>query len=413
MRGIASSTIILGGQAIWAVAQALVVVALARFAGLETVGLFMLALAVFAPICLITGLNLRALLAVDEAKTIDIRIALRIRACSILTALMITGGIMALATEGFSQQWLAILLLVATRAGDQSADVAAGWYQRSNRHARIGGSFAARGAFSLVPFLIVLWLGGDLILAAALMLTSTLVAHALIDLRPMLSTAPRHPAMTLRTFIQKMGSGIASAPYPLLDSIHANSLRYSVAGILDTTTLGLVGIAQTLFVPIQLMLSAIGFNFLTRARQLVVAGDRAGQMRHLLGGMLCALIVGSTFLSAAAIVPADWLGHLFATEGAALKLILIIVAVANLPLPLSSFVGHTLTALRMFRVQMISVLLALAIQGLIIFALVAFYREISIIEVASVFFSTYVFRVIISMYILKRMALKADVGDKV
>ncbi|MCO8017963.1 hypothetical protein NI456_03730 [Brevundimonas diminuta] len=353
-----STAIILLGQAIWAVAQALMVLAVARAGGLELVGLLVLGLAIFTPACLGTGFNLRALIAIDDADAIDIRMALWWRAWSIIFALAGTALVLALVAGTIGRDWLAATLLVASRASDQSADITTGWYQRANRHTRIGWSFGLRGLASILPIAGVVLFGGGIVLGATLTLITTLLVHIVADISPILKAAPLRPRTPATTFLRRLGSGLKSAPYPLLDSLYASSIRYAAAALLGTQLVGLIGIAQTLYAPIQLLISAIAFRYLTRTRALVVANRRAEQKTLLMQSLVFGLAVGAGFFAASVAFPIEWLTQSFSTESPPLRPALIAIAAMSLPLPMISFLGHYLTANCLFSTQIISILVA-------------------------------------------------------
>ena len=391
-----STTFILIGQAIWAIAQALIVVVVSRTGGLNLVGLLVLGLGIFSPACLLMGLNLRALIAIDNTGSIDIINAIRVRFLSITIALVFTGAVLWMIGDGVWDDWLVIILLVASRASDQSADIAIGYYQRTNRPFRIGLSFSLRGVASILPFAITIYLTGNLVTSAIVNLAAMVFVHLLIDIVPIWRSAQRSHIGGLRSFLGNLGMGLASAPFPLLDSLFVNSLRYAVAILLSKEILGLVGIAQTLYAPFQLMFSAIGFSFLPRMRALVTGGSLEEQLRHLAKGVGLVIAGGLVFLIAAAVVPAHWLFLVFHADGEALKIVLITVALAVLPQPVAGFISLTRLARNEAAIMSISVGVSLCILaiGLWAFWLVS-PETVALWQVAMAIFACSILRIII------------------
>lgn len=391
-----STTFILIGQAIWAIAQALIVVVVSRTGGLNLVGLLVLGLGIFSPACLLMGLNLRALIAIDNTGSIDIINAIRVRFLSITIALVFTGAVLWMIGDGVWDDWLVIILLVASRASDQSADIAIGYYQRTNRPFRIGLSFSLRGVASILPFAITIYLTGNLVTSAIVNLAAMVFVHLLIDIVPIWRSAQRSHIGGLRSFLGNLGMGLASAPYPFLDSLLINSLRYAVVALLSKEILGLVGIAQTLYAPFQLMFSAIGFSFLPRMRALVTGGSLEEQLRHLAKGVGLVIAGGLVFLIAAAVVPAHWLFLVFHADGEALKIVLITIALTVLPLPVAGFITFTRLARNEVAIMSISVAIPICVLviGLTTFWLVA-PDTIALWHVALASFLCYTLRIVI------------------
>lgn len=396
LRDLLSTSVIMGGQAGWAVAQALLMIALVRFGGLELAGLFTLALAVFTPACLFTGLNLRSLIAVDNEHAIDIRTALVVRAGSVISALLLCAIVLYFAAGGLTANWLIAMGLIVARGADQSADVTMGWYQRNNRLQLIGRSYFARGAATIVPFGLVLLFGGSIALAALATLAANWVTHLAIDLRPIFrhrfESSPVSPAQLVRS----LGGGLASAPYPFLDSLYFNSLRYGVVIFFGTETLGLLGVAQTLYVPLQLAITAAGYTYLTRARALVLSADRSGQLRLLAMGLAGSLLIGMAFVLFVYLIPAQWLALIFQVDGAAQKEVLLIFALATLPLPMGGFFSLSRTARREMAIISIAVGAALGLYALFLASLLLFREaELTFALVAAGYFAFALVRLLV------------------
>lgn len=379
-----------GGQAVWALSQAAVVITLSSGGLHGLIGVYVLGLAIFAPLCLMGSLNLRTSIALGrDTEFASVREALLLRLGVVATALLIT--LIAIAFAAPTQDiWAVAALLVAVRAADQISDVMTGFYQKDGRQDLIGRSFLVRGLFSLVPFLLVVYLTGDYIAASALTLVSALAAAFCHDVLPSLwKGRSRTDRPRLRSRLGDMVKRSATvAPYPLLDNLHFNSFRYAMFLGTSPEYLGLVGVAQTLFVPFQLLVAALNLPFLPRAGRLVDDG-RIGAFRKLLVlGLATGFSIAGTFLLAAWLMPEAIAERLFGADADTGTNAVILVAVAMLLVPANGFSASALIATTR------SSLYTLApVAGLAVFAALILVMDRSVEQtIALAFLASYVIR---------------------
>ena len=252
-----TNVIIIGGQGIWALAQALTVIVLSHFESIELVGIYTLGLAFFSPLCLLGSLNLRTLLAIDTDKHINLNAAYQFRAIVIFISLILTAVFLFISSSDLERLKIAILL-VAVRSSDQMSDVATGDFQRTNKHYMIALSYMMRGLASILPLSIVLMLNGSLLLAAALTLFTSVCVTVAFDIVPTIRNEKnKNNKSDIRNLINTLGKSLWSAPYPFMDNFHFNSLRYSIFLLASTSVLGVVSAAQTMYAPIQLIINLL------------------------------------------------------------------------------------------------------------------------------------------------------------
>ncbi|RLQ87383.1 hypothetical protein D8780_03330 [Notoacmeibacter ruber] len=376
---------IVGFQGFWAVSQALIILAVSRLGGLEYVGFLVLGLAIFTPICLATGFNLRSQLAIDNEGKIDIWSAITARTISVTISLLVTSLTLLILADGNHRLWLVSTLLVASRCADQIADVATGYYQRADTPLRIGYSLTGRAIASIMPLVTTASLGGSMIAAASTTLVATVSVVLLIDVIPILRTTG-----SARTARKPFLSGVTlhSAPYPFFDAMFMNSLRYMALAFLGTDALGQLGIVQSLYAPIQLILTATGYTYLTSARSLVAEGDRIGLAHHIRRGILYGIVGSSLFVTAAISVPPTLLGAAFLIEPSSLHHTLIVFAFAVFPLPCGSFIASNRMANHQHGLMTASVLIPSAFLG--IFFLWASFQPSDMITIEIIFAAFFV-----------------------
>ena len=346
MRGTLS---IVTGQAIWAVAQASIVLFLAHRGAFSVIGAYVLGLSILTPLCLLGGLNLRVLVALDGENAICARAAILLRAAITLLALAMTGGILLIVTPERSDA-ISALFLVATRIGDQLSDVANGYQQKNGNHDAIGRSFLIRGAALILPFLVIFAVNMsmpslDIMLVLGLgCAITTLLASLIVDIWPLWrrSNALHSTWLDIGVLLRNARH---IAGYPLLDSLHMNSFRYAIFLTSSAEYLGLIGVAQTLYVPFQLLGTALGYPFLSRLRETITTKP-ADFWRLTWQGIGMGLAIGGVFLICGVIVPEAILSTIFSGHGASLKPALMLVGIAMLPMLACGFAAQSLAAQR-------------------------------------------------------------------
>lgn len=389
-----ATTKILLGQAIWAGSQALITIALARNGFMELLGLYYLGLGVFAPACLLVGLNLRNLIAVDADRQISILPALLIRFMAASFAVLPTGAALFLFAD--TQNATVALILVAGRAADQIAELAVGFYQRENLHPKIGRSAMWRGMAAALPLVLVLYFSQSILIASLVSTLFTFVALWVVDIRELRRRAAQDDRQTIRQTLALLSGTFQSAPYPLLDSLFSNLLRYSVALFLPAQTLGLIAVAQTLYAPLQLVISSLGYTFLTRARTISITLGQAHLKRHMLRGFYYSGALSSAFLGFSILVPDGWLGTLFSTDPTQTKRTVQLVSLSMFFLPFCGFAALTAYSQNKYLIPTRAVLFSMIFFVATIALLNVLSSTLSLEKIVAVFIVSVVLRLLIS-----------------
>lgn len=396
-----------GGQAVWALAQAAVIVLLSARGEHALIGVYVVGLAVFAPLCLLGGLNLRTSIALgrntDFASAKEV---LGLRLSVVALAIIFTSIVLVFAAPT-NQVWGVALLLVALRAVDQISDVAIGFYQRDDRQDLIARSFFLRGAANILPFLTVMLIAKSFLLASAVTLVSTFVVAFWHDIDPILRKPSLEPSKTVkrsRLFAIVKGSALV-APYPVLDNLHVNSFRYAMFLGTSPEVMGLVGVAQTLFVPFQLVSTAIGFRFLPLASRAYKSGKQSAVFLQALTGVGMGFCITLTFLAFSWFIPTPLLEILFHDKAAYAAPILLIVSAAMIPITATGFAALSLVACNAQRIYSLAPAIALVVFWLCagcFFALVSLAPGIidrlsPEVAVAAIFFFSAIVRLLFAL----------------
>lgn len=402
---------ILGGQALWALAQALVIFLLAKQSGgIELIGTFTLGLAIFTPLCLIGGLNLRNLIAIDEGNEIDIVAALILRAFVVVLALAVT--IIALQITGnLKEQWLIIVMLLGTRAVDHVSDVAAGFYQNNNQLKRIGHSFFARGCANFLPLVIVWSLSGRLDLSVVASFLTTVVFVIFFDLlvvKKIKKPQEEGRKLGIGALFKVLLPSFSASFFPFFDSLHTNSLRYAIFFLFSGSVLGLVGIAQTLFSPIQLLVSALGYIYLPRMRAIIKKGRREEIVSFVKIGGIWGAIPTIGFLVFSLTLPESLLRIAFGDiDIPGLRQALHTISIAMLFFGVAGYLAQSVLAMKEERYYMLSPLIGLTFFAAVITSIYVFKSKIELTYVGVFFAASFLIRVIYSW-----MGVRSHLGSQ-
>jgi len=324
------------GQAIWAAGQMAVLIFLSHRGMQHLIGVYAFAIGVFAVATLVLGLNLRVAISTDRDKAIGYSAALRARSIACAVALPLAVVAMA-ATGATSAELAAATLLVAGRVPDQLSDVVIGFYLRDNRQRQIGRSFLLRGAAAIGAVAVAWVLSWSVLTMASVTLLSTSVAALAHDLLPGSSRYREEGGNALAVVVR---STWAISPYPALDALHVNSLRFTLVATTGPAFYGLVAIAQLLYAPFQILMNAFGFGYLRSARRVHESGDQRLLRRHILLGLVLGSAIGGGFVLTCLLLPEIVARLLFADMAAEAAGPLRVAAVALGLAPLCGFLSQ-------------------------------------------------------------------------
>jgi len=397
---LSGSRAVVASQVVFALGQAAILLILARQGQLETIGVFTAGLAIFSPLCLLAGLNSRTLIAIAATSGLSAATAFQLRAIAILGSGAIAAALLIpLAPDAATLA--AAVLLVGTRAADQLSDVSIGFYQRDGRMDLIARSFAIRGLAGLLPFAFVLGLGGAIPLAAAAAALGTTSAVLLLEVRPLTAGTRTCTSPGLGTALREFLRSPA-AFVPLVDSLHINAIRYALVLTSSADFLGLFGIAQAFFAPVQLLTTAIGYRRLAQARQLVERGDVLGLKRQAAVGLVLGGLLSLAFLLGALLIPTSVLALAVGDAAPDARSALLGVAVAFLFWAPNAMVGYPLIAANRQWAYLLAPLLG-NVAFIASLALTHLTGETSVWTVMLLFSMSLLFRVICTLVALLRV----------
>ncbi|MBM3726942.1 MAG: hypothetical protein FJW40_16155 [Acidobacteria bacterium] len=339
----AANAITAGAQWVWLPATA-------RLAGPTITGEMALGQAVAVPLMMFAGLQLRALVSTDPARSFRLAEYMNARRITFLAAILLLMAAGWAAAPG--SLWVPMALLFAVhKAFEGLAEIHHGGWLRAGDAA--SGAFCAMGRSlgSAAVFLAVL--AGTANPAAA-MSWSLLPSVALLVLVENPKGARRRPpqenavrwAKVLELLHQASPLGLAV----LLVSLTAYIPRYVAGEWVGMANLGALAALGTLVMAASLGVNALGQALAVDLARAAADRDEAAFQNHLLRGLALAVAAGlAVFLTA--VLAEDWLLSLFGSGFGQHKGLLVWLAAAAIPLHGASMLGYALTARRILQPQ--------------------------------------------------------------
>lgn len=356
------------GQAIYSASQWGIVFVLAKLGTETMVGQFTLGLSVTAPIIMFTNLALRSVQATDAkheflfADYLTLRLIGTVIALVIIVAIALFGGYQA-------QTALAIMAIGLAKACEAISDIFFGLQQQYEKMDRIGKSIMIEGPVTLLLMAVIMFLTGNIVIAAAGMALVWFLQLVLYDLYSGVlifraegqavwrSLRPRlHWPNLLRLSRMALPLGFAT----MLVSLNFNIPRYFIVRDLGEGQLGIFSALAYILVAEIVLINVLAQTVTPRLAQYV----SQNQVR-LFSGLLLKLvgigaIIGGLGVAVALIGGRPLLALLYQPQYAAEVEVFILLMVFALVAIIASFLNFGMVAVRSFDWQPLLFLLAIA-----------------------------------------------------
>jgi len=346
----------LGGNVVYAACQWLMLMIIAKLGTREMVGEFSYALAVTAPITVLTNLQLRAVQATDAKDHYSFDVYLRLRIVGVCVALCVV-GVLAWYAPGSGGAGV-LLAIGSAKAVEALSDVHYGLLQRHERMDVIARSMIAKGCVSVVAFGLGIAVTGS-VAGASWGLCAAWAALLLgydIPRARAQGGVRRHAADVRASWNVAQLAQLTRLALPLgvvifLLSLNGNMPRYFVEHALGVRELGVFSALSYLVIAATTVVGALGQAATPRLAKLWASGDRHAFLRltGLLAALGAALGLGSAVIAGAA--GRQVLTFLYRPEYAAAHHVFFWTALASTIAFVSSALGYSLTAMRSFRAQ--------------------------------------------------------------
>lgn len=346
----------LGGSAVYSLCQWGILIIIAKLGSAAMLGRFALALAIAAPVFMLTNLQLSAVLASDAQQEFQFRHYLTLRISGTTSALLFICALVLIAR--FQRETAAVVVAIAfAKAAESLSDLIYGLWQKYECFNRVAIALSVRGMGSLAVMLVTLGFTHDIALSAgvlALWWTVWLMVYERGGAKEILKVydpgdfpAPKWDGFQLKKLISLCWPcGIIA----LLLALTVNIPRYFIERYLGSSQLGYFAAVAYLPVVGTMVISALCQSALPRLSRYYES-DRPAYFLLLRKMIVIAFTLGMAGAVVAAICGSFILRLIYSGEYGAYAPLLIWMTVAAAFAYASSVLGYGMTAMRRFREQ--------------------------------------------------------------
>ena len=341
------------GNGVYAACQWALVVVLAKLSSPETVGAFALGVAIAVPTVMLTNLQLRAVQATDAVDDFSFGSYVGLRlTCGAVAFLFIVVVSLLFVDPRYT---VVVILIGVGRLVESISDVLYGLMQKRERMEMIAKSLIVRAPLGLALFAGGYALSARLDVALAGYIVGSTLGLVLLDIpfsRKLTAEGQRWVVFEKDATLRLLKLSFPLGVVVMLVALNQHVPRYAIAGGVGDFGLGVFTAVVYLALAAAPLVNALCQAVTPRLARAYADGDVAfvrSTLVKLLGasagialaGLAIALLVGSLLLRTVYSVEYQPYGSLLAAAMA-----------VGLPVYLATCLGHTLTAMREFRVQL-------------------------------------------------------------
>ena len=342
------------GNVIYSASQWGILISIARFGSPDMLGQFGLALAITAPIIMLTNLHLRSIQATDAKKGYSFSHYLTLRLITIIIAQVII--VFIVLNAHYDPYLSTLIILIGISKGVESVtDIYYGLMQQQERMDRIAKSMIIKGILSLLFAIIALIATNDILFLSIALICSWSIILLIYDIK-----GTQFVNLNKKKYLSQQNISyllqLTKLSFPLgivmmLLSLNTNIPRYFIEYYLGESELGIFIAMFYLIIVGNTIVNALGQAALPRMAKYIGSANIRAYWRLLLSLNLIGITLG--FISIlVAIIAGKWILTLvYGVEYAAHSDVFVWIMVAGALTYISSFLGYGMTALRQFREQ--------------------------------------------------------------
>ncbi len=370
-----------GGSAVYSLCQWGILITIAKVGSAGMLGRFALALAITAPVFMLTNLQLSPVLASDALQEFQFRHYLTLRITGTTSALLFISGLVLIAR--FQRETAAVVVAIAfAKAAESFSDLIYGLWQKYEHFNKVAIALSARGLGSLAVMLATLRLTHNIALSAdalALWWAFWLGVYEYAGATKILQVytpsdfpAPKWNGFQLKKLISLCWPcGIIA----LLLALAVNIPRYFIQRYLGSSQLGYFAAVAYLPVVGTMVISALCQSALPRLSRHFET-DRQAYFLLLRKMVVTAFVFGIAGAGVAAIFGSSILRLIYSRDYEAYVPLLVWMMIAFAFAYASSVLGYGMTTMRRFREQ---VPLLVLVAGIIAMACWATIPRVGIV----------------------------------
>ncbi|MGB8701973.1 MAG: oligosaccharide flippase family protein [Thermosynechococcaceae cyanobacterium] len=349
----------LTGNIVYSACQWGMLIIFAKLGTPEMVGEFTYALAVTAPVFMLTNLQLRAVQATDSQVQYKFSDYLALRLMATGIGLLAIFSIVSLFPHSNTTAWIVILVAIA-KGIESISDVCYGFIQQHERMDFISISLILKGILSLSMLTVGLVLTGSVVggvagLAIAWLLLllgyDWLTVRRLAKLLGVVDVRQLRPRWQWTTQRQLIWLTLPLGFVMLLISLNTNIPRYFIEHYLSARELGIFAAIAYLMLMGSIIQGALAQSAAPRLAKYYAEGKRDAFISLLFKLVALACVLGTAVVVVSSFAGKQILALVYKPEYAQYSHLLVWLMVAAAMDYVSSFLGTAMTAARYFRVQ--------------------------------------------------------------
>jgi O-antigen/teichoic acid export membrane protein len=346
------------GNTVYMVCQWGLVVVFAKLGNAAMVGRFSLALAITAPIVLLSNLQLRGIQSTDPRSNYLFSDYFCLRLFTTTLALVLIACITTVGT--FTREVRLVILLVGcTKSAESISDISYGLLQQFENMKRISVSMALRGGLSLIVVAVAVRTTGSLLVGLTGLLAvwvAVLLAYDLPGARKLCYVTERGRLSEVRKPKWATLFDLAKLALPLgiimgLISLTANAPRYYIERYRGESELGIFAAISYLAVAGNAIVQALAQSAAPRLARHYVDGALRNFRRLLLRLSVGAAGIGALGVAASVVAGRQLLNIFYHPEYSKHVDVLVLIMAASGFQYVGTFLGVSLTAMRALRCQ--------------------------------------------------------------
>jgi O-antigen/teichoic acid export membrane protein len=359
----------LAGNAIYAACQWGMLVSIAKLGTPAMLGQFALGLAVTAPVFMLTGLNLRVVLATDARGEYRLGHYLAPRLLGTAVGLILIASFVFLSHIHRDTAVVVVLVGVA-KAVETLSDIIYGFWQKHERFDKIAVALACRGIGSVVAMAAVLYFTGNIAFATAVITLYWFAWLATYERKGaenlLASVSPQEFLRADWDIAKCRGLIVLSLPLGItmiLLSLNTNIPRYFVEHYWGESALGYFAAMAYAFVAGNTVMAAMGQSAMPRLARYFDS-DRSAFVRLLKNMVLLGAVLGILGVGVALFFGPTFLRLVYRADYAQYAAVFTWLMAAAAFAYVSSMLGYGMTAARIFGPQVPLFLATTAVTAL-------------------------------------------------
>ena len=337
------------GNIVYAVSQWAIVMFMTKFGDVEMVGKYSLALAITAPLFMLTNFQLRAVQATDTQSEYHFGKYLGLRIWSVLMTVIIVIFVVMIGKYEGDVKWI-ILLIGLTKAIESISDVIFGLLQKNERLDKVGYSYIVKGPASMIVFGLTLFITGNLIYSIIGMALVWGVILVFYDMAKGKEYSSMIPVFHWRELIPLFKVSFPLGIVMMLISLNDNIPRLFIEYHVGMEELGYYSSIVYVTVAGNIIIGALGQSFTPRLARYYQENIKAFS-KLIIKMQVIGILVGITGIFVVFLFGDMILAIMYSFSYIKYKSVFVLIMIAASLNYISSLFGYAITAARAFKVQ--------------------------------------------------------------